>query len=126
MVRRRQKDWIKVDDLVKNKGIPILTYDFSSVCGLKNIILESYKKLKRIYNENVSISAGKFWLASGLFSTHEDPHPNWSGYMQNIWNGSHQPESKVMLSTLNLNPSNETCIYSALLFVIDQCRKTKL
>ena len=28
VVRRRQKDWINVDDLVKNKGIAILTYDF--------------------------------------------------------------------------------------------------
>ena len=124
VVRRRQKDWIKVDDLVKNKGIPISTYDFSSVCGLKNTIFESYEKLERIYNENVSVSADRFWHTSGLFSTHEDSRPNWSGCMQNISKGSHQPKSKViMLPILNLNPNNETCICSVLLNVIDQCRK---
>ena len=109
---RQQKDWIKVDDHVKNKGTLISTCDFSSVCGLKNIF-ESYEKLKQIYYENVSISEHRFWQTSGLFSAHEDPHPNWSGYMQNILKGSHQLKSKDITSLiLNMNPNNETCIYS--------------
>ena len=41
--------------------------------------------------------------------------------MQYILKGSHQPKSKViMLPILNLNPNNETCIDSALVFVTDQ------
>ena len=82
VVRRREKDWITVDDLVKNKSIPISTFDFSSVCGLKNVIFESYEKLKWTYNENVSISANRFWHTSGLFSTQGDPCPYWSGYIR--------------------------------------------
>ena len=124
--RQQQKDWIKVHDLVKNKGILISAYDFS-VCGLKNIISESYEKLKWIYNTNISISADRFWYTSDLFSTHEYPRPNWSGYMQNISKGSHQKKSKVLLLLiLNLNPNNEMCIYSVLLFVIDQCKKMNI
>ena len=73
MVKKREKDWIKVDHLVKNKGIQISTCDFSSVCWFKNIIFELYEQMKWIYNENVSIQADRFWHTSGLISTHEDP-----------------------------------------------------
>lgn len=47
--------------------------------------------------------------------------------MQYILKGSHQLKSKViMLPILNLNPNNETCICSVLLFVTYLCRKMNI
>ena len=50
--------------------------------------------------------------------------PTWSGFMQNISQGVHQGKAKiVILPIIDLNPSDYSCIYSALLFVQDQARQ---
>ena len=50
--------------------------------------------------------------------------PMWSGFMQNISQGVHQGKAKiVILPIIDLNPSDYSCIYSALLFVQDQARQ---
>lgn len=44
--------------------------------------------------------------------------------MQDISTGTHPPKSNIkMLPIININPSDPTCIYSTLLFVIDQSKK---
>ena len=64
------------------------------------------------------------WHAAGLYSTPETPRPNWSGYMERVSNGDHLPNSTItLLPVIDLNPSDYTCIYSTLLFVIDQFKK---
>ena len=44
--------------------------------------------------------------------------------MQDISTGNHQPKSKtVMLPIIDLNPNDETCVHSVLLFAIEQSKK---
>ena len=43
--RKRLKQYVKADDLVKAKGIPITTYDFPEKRGLDSIIFKSYEDL---------------------------------------------------------------------------------
>ena len=44
--------------------------------------------------------------------------PNWSGFMQSVCRGKHPDVSSVeMLSIVDLNPSDNDCIYSTLMFV---------
>ena len=44
--------------------------------------------------------------------------------MQDISAGHHQPKSKTaMLSTIDLNSNDKTCVHSVLLFAIEQSKK---
>ena len=70
------------------------------------------------FNTPVSIKLDKLWHSAGLFTSAMKPCPNWNGFIQDISTGHHQPKSKtVMLPKLDLNPNNETCVHSVLLFV---------
>ena len=63
------------------------------------------------------------WHAPGLFCTELNLRLIWNGFMQDVSKGIHSPKSKiVMLPIINLNLTNETCIYSTLLFVTKQSK----
>ena len=50
--------------------------------------------------------------------------PAWSGFMQVYCKGAFPRKSEVtLLPIINLNPNDYSCIYSTLLFVIDQSKK---
>ena len=50
--------------------------------------------------------------------------PGWSGFMQVYRKSAFLRKSEVtLLPIINLNPNDYSCIYSALLFVIDQSKK---
>ena len=50
--------------------------------------------------------------------------PSWSGFMQKYLNGDHSEKATVnFLPIINLNSSNEFCIYSTLLFVEQQAQQ---
>ena len=62
------------------------------------------------------------WHSGWIFSTVK-PRPNWSGFMQHMFCDSQNTVSKseiLYLPIIGLNPSNETCIYSTLLFIQSQ------
>ena len=53
--------------------------------------------------------------------------PSWSGFMQKYLNGDHSGKATVnFLPIINLNSSNEFCIYSTLLFVEQQARQPNI
>ena len=61
------------------------------------------------------------WHSSYLFRTH---HPSWSGYVQDISVGDYPGKSNVtLLPIIDLNPSDEKCMYSTLMFVLDQAQQ---
>ena len=63
------------------------------------------------------------WHVAGLFSTPAEPRPNWNGFMQDVAKGIHPLLSNiVMLPIIDLNPNEKICIYSTLLFVIEQSK----
>ena len=64
-----------------------------------------------------------------VLSSTEEPHPNWSGFLQCSTTQLPQKRSQSsirFLPIIDLNPSNESCIYSTLLFVISQAKKLKI
>ncbi|KAG1687918.1 hypothetical protein GQR58_008201 [Nymphon striatum] len=62
------------------------------------------------------------WQTSYFFK--QQNRPSWSGFMQTFRSGDYPGQSEInLLPIINLNPSDMTCIYSTLLFVIDQCKK---
>ena len=111
------------DELVKKKDIPITPYDFPSQNGLHTIFFESCKNVMNQFNTPVSIKLDQLWHSGGLSTSTMKPYLNWKEFMQDISTGHHQPKSKtVMLPKLDLNPNNETCVHSVLLFVIEQSK----
>ena len=59
-----------------------------------------------------------------FFSKPEIPRPNWSGYRQRISHGDHLPSAAItLLPIIDLKPIDYPCIYSTLLFVINQRKK---
>ena len=53
--------------------------------------------------------------------------PSWSGFMQKYLNGDHSGKATVtFLPIINLNPSDESCIYSTLLFVEQQAQQLNI
>jgi len=55
------------------------------------------------------------WQSAGLLMPYTLPCPNWCGYMQTVCQGDILGVSGVeMLSVIELNPSDDDCIYSTL------------
>ena len=121
-VRVRPKKYTKVAELVKKKGIPITSYDFPMQRGLDSIMFKPYENLQALFKTPAANEFDQLWHAAGLFST--VLKPNWNGYMQDAAKGSYQSQSKtVMLPIIDLKPTDKTCIYSTILFVIEQSQK---
>ena len=54
----------------------------------------------------------------------ESPRPSWSGTMQLVFKGNHPPSATVQfLPMIDIDPGNLTCIYSTLLFIVDQANR---
>ena len=67
--------------------------------------------------ENLDI----LWKTSIMFGA---PRPAWSGMMQFVHRGHHPGKASIMfLPIIDMNPSDNTCIYSTLLFIGDHARK---
>ena len=125
-LRTRPKKYVKVDELVRKKGIPITSFDFPEERGLHSIVF-GYKHMIASFVNPISIDVDRLWHAAGLFTTSTSPRPHWNGFMQYISNGSHLPKSNItMLPIMDLNPTDETCIYSTLLFVIERSKKLNI
>lgn len=104
-----------------------MSYDFPEKRGLDSIVFGSYNEMIASFVRTVSIDVDRLWHAAGLFMTSESPRPNWNGFMQDISKGSHPPKSNItMLPIIDLNPTDESCIYSTLLFVIEQSNKLNI
>ena len=122
VIRERPKSRVKVADLIKRKDVPITSYDYPNSC-LETISFQPCRELL----EKSKTPAHQFTTvchAADLFTAADMPRPNWSGFMQDVAQGDHPSKSDVlMLPILDLNPNDKTCIYSVLLFVIEQSKK---
>ena len=61
-------------------------------------------------------------------SLRNDPTPDWLGFMQELLK-SETPVQKstiTFLPIIDLNPNDESCIYSTLLFVIEQAKRMRV
>ena len=113
---KRQKT-VKSNALVINKGVPIETYINPMQPALSKL------KMKRIVEINTSSIFESNYLdlicnTSWFFQTESNTRPNWSGYMQNVSEGPYPGSSHITyLPIIDLNPNDETCIFSILLFL---------
>ena len=102
----------------KNKGITIFPYLTSSISNFSKIMLKPLDKLEKPELVKFVQNKDLLWQTVQVFPT--ETRPNWSGFMQTYSDGEHPGKSKItLLPIINLKPSDETCLYSTLLYVID-------
>jgi len=112
---------LKVTDVCRNRSINVVPYDLKSGSGLTNVMLSNIRSLQFPVLLPPVTNLSLLWHMYGLRPAHDVPRPNWSGYMQTVCVGPHAPVAKVcMLPIVDLKPSDESCIYSTLLYVIEQ------
>ena len=123
-IKRQKLD--RGTDFLLDKGVKIVPYNITSnEPSLSKIKFASIDKL--MYPDAVKLSPNidLLWHTSQHFLNCK--RPNWSGFMQTFSNGEHPGASLItLLPIINLQPSDETCIYSTLLYCIDLCEKYNL
>jgi hypothetical protein len=117
----------RVNALVINRGIPVVPYYSSDVRGLSKLSYKAIRQLQSPYVLPPSTNLDLVWHSGWLVRDDEHPQPNWSGFMQNVSSGEHPSVANIqMLPIIDLNPSNESCIYSTLLFVQQQAQQLNI
>jgi hypothetical protein len=124
--------YVKVSDLCKTSSVTIFEYNKQSVSGLSSIVLKQLRQLQVPMVFPAVANLNTLRHAAGLFTTKNLLRPNWSGFMQH-WCQSNDLEKRYaapaeihMLPIIDLSPSDASCIYSTLLFVIEQSKRMNI
>ena len=125
MTIKRCKEIQKTADVVKGKSPEISWIPPSSAIGLSNIKLKPLKELMYPRCSVDFVNYDMLWYFGWFSSSPEKPRPNWSGFMQCATDMFKVEENAAInfLPIIDLNPSDESCIYSTLLFIIEQAKE---
>ena len=110
---------LKVSELVNDKGVSIIQYMSPPEKGLASMIYKPILQLQTPHTLPLELCTDLLWHSGWIFSK-QKPRPNWSGFMQHIFSDDQNstPRSVVLfLPIMDLNPSDETWIYSTLIYV---------
>lgn len=121
IVRLAQR--LTVKEIVKNKGITIHPYHLPLKAGLREHIFRPFNDLRKLTDICPQPHLSLLWDAASLC---RDSYcrPSWSGFMQEVTTGSHVSAAVIeMLPLIDLNPGDESCIYSTLLYVCEKARQ---
>ena len=129
--RIERKARVKADELVVGKGVPIKPFIGPQTAALSGLRFEPILTL-----QYPSLTLPTFfysnllWQSAWIFNKAKLPTPNWSGFMQHIFNSQDgEPIRKsdvLILPIIDLSPSDDTCIYSTLLYIEDQASRLNL
>ena len=106
-------------------NVPIITYRGSSVVGLSKFKLKAIRELSSPKVPTPEINLDLLWQTSWFFKK-SSSNPNWSGFMQAATKPKDErfkKESIDLLPIIDLDPNDETCIYSTLQFVIREAAR---
>ena len=127
-VIKRLKESRKSEDFVRNRGIPVENYLGESYNGLLNLKFKPINQFEIVEILSSEVSYNLLWQCNCFFNASTNPQPNWSGFMQEMTHSysTQRKDSIKLLPIIDLNPSDENCIFSTLLFIIDQAKKFKV
>ena len=120
---KRLKYTLKSSEFGKLHDIRIHQYLGSSMKGLAALSFKNVKHLSKPLVMPKEVGYDLLWQTSR--SLRNDATSNWVGFMQELL----KSETSVQKSTItfspiiDLNPNDESCIYSTLLFVIEQAKR---
>ena len=114
---------MKVKDLNSHQRIDIKNYTPSSTTGLSKLVFKKRSSLDIMQEFDIPAKYGTLWNCA-IFLRERGTRPNWSGYMTEVCNGEYPGKSTVsLLPIIDLNPGDLSCIYSTLMFIIDQSKR---
>ena len=119
----------KVNEVVYSKGVPIVQYSSPLEKGLSLVTYKPIIQLQIPYTLPPELCSNLLWHSGWIFCNATKPRPNWSGFMQHLFscNEISPSKSEVLFSPIiDLNPSDETCIYSTLLYIQTQAEKINI
>jgi hypothetical protein len=115
---KRLKGRVKVTDVVQNRGMPIVPYALNSGLGLSGYTMTVMQASTETIVSSAVSHLDLLWHAAGLLQLEDCISPNWSGYMSSVCVGQHSRTAEInFLPIVDMNPNDESCIYSTLLFV---------
>ena len=119
---RRLKYRQRSADFGKKQSIPIHYYLGSSLKGLAKLHLQAIRTLQTPITLPVEVGYDFLWYSS-IFVARLTP--NWSGFMQDLTgkNVSKQKDHITFLPIIDMSPNDEHCIYSTLIFIIEQAKQ---
>jgi hypothetical protein len=118
---------MRVADLTSNRGVPLLTYCSPSRSGLCSVSFTSVLALLSPLTLPGYVNFNVLWRCAFFDSGDMHRNPSWSGYMQHVCTGEHSlPAHITFLPIIDLNPSDEHCLYSTLCFIAKQGEKLNI
>ena len=80
------------------------------------------------YTLPLQLCSDILWHSGWMFSEVARPRPNWSGFMQHVFseNKCSTTSDILFLPIIDLNPSDETCIYSTLVYIQSQAEQLSI
>ena len=121
------KEILNAYSAVAGGGIELIPYNRSTTRASNQCIFRPIKYVK--LDTRLSEFCNILWHLGFQQSSIERPKSNWSGFIETSTSCMVKKFSKCgvdFLPIINMNPSDETCIYSTLWFVIDQASKMKI
>ena len=118
---------MKSDSFVYKKCIPIEVYINPAKSALSNLQLKPFYQLMIPYTLPNEMNIETIWQCAGIFCTNGNERPHWSGFMQHVNTGVHQPKSQIhFMLIIDLKSSDEDCLYSALYFIAEQASRMNI
>lgn len=116
---------MKQGGVVQNKGIAVVTYCAPECSGLSKLSFQSVEQIRQQSQCTMppDVQLDLLWHVSKFTSNVAlETRPGWSGYMTDVSKGGDYPGQSIvhMLPIIDLDPTDMSCIYSTLLFVIIQ------
>ncbi|KAK6183990.1 hypothetical protein SNE40_006544 [Patella caerulea] len=120
---------VQVTDLVKNKGIPIMSYINATVPSrtiitpLDQSAFDLLFPIKPYY----SMLLWKSTLFLRSTSNLVLEWTNWSGFMRKVYRKEdNEKDETILLPIIDQNPNDEDCVYSTLCYISEQASRLKL
>ena len=115
---------------VQNQGIAVVTYCAPECSGLSKLNFQSVEQIRQQSQCTMppDVQLDLLWHVSKFTSNVAlETRPGWSGYMTDVSKGDYPGQSIVhMLPIIDLDPTDMSCIYSTLLFVIKQAEELNI
>jgi len=110
-----------------DRGIPIRRYTLAGKKGLSVVTMTDVRHLQRPICLPQIMQLNVVWHLSWTFKSSDNQRPNWGGFMQSSCTGVHAPTAAItMLPLIDMKPTDETCLYSTLLFVDSEAKKLRM
>ena len=118
---------MRAKESVNALGVTIQHFKPPQQKALSTVILKQFRQLQRPYTFPVDANLDLLWQSGWMFRSPCQDRPNCSGFMRHVCVGDHPPASEVrLLPILDLNPSDNSCVYTTLVFIEQQAKQLNI